>query len=93
MAEAAAETTRRRTWPIYTWAVGLCTLVVVTLLLVGRYVPEAWGVPQGPGVFGDMFGVANALLSGLAFVGLIVAISLQRNEIALQRRRPRSYSH
>ncbi len=37
------------------------------------------------GTFGDMFGSVNALFSGLAFVGLIYAILLQRNELELQR--------
>lgn len=38
-----------------------------------------------PGEFGDMFGAANALFSGLAFAGLIYAIWLQRVELRLQR--------
>lgn len=37
------------------------------------------------GTFGDMFGSINALFSGLAFAGLIVAIRLQSAELALQR--------
>jgi hypothetical protein len=37
------------------------------------------------GQFGDMFGVANALFSGLAFTALIVSLSMQRRELALQR--------
>jgi len=37
------------------------------------------------GTFGDMFGSVNALFSGLAFVGVIVAILLQRVELKLQR--------
>lgn len=37
------------------------------------------------GTFGDMFGTVNALFSGLAFVGVIVAILLQRVELKLQR--------
>ncbi|MBL4786840.1 MAG: putative phage abortive infection protein [Cohaesibacteraceae bacterium] len=35
------------------------------------------------GPFGDMFGAVNALFTGLAFVGVIYAIFLQRSEIAL----------
>ncbi len=38
------------------------------------------------GTFGDMFGGTNALFSGLAFVGLIYAILLQRQELSLQRK-------
>lgn len=37
------------------------------------------------GQFGDVFGAVNALFSGLAFAGLIVAILLQREDLALQR--------
>lgn len=37
------------------------------------------------GAFGDLFGSINALFSGLAFAGLIVAILLQRQELQLQR--------
>jgi hypothetical protein len=61
--------------------------VVVSLVLaaVCLLVPYFFGPPDGPGVFGDMFGVANALFSGLAFVGIIIAILLQRQELSLQR--------
>lgn len=38
------------------------------------------------GSFGDQFGAANALFSGLAFAGLIVTILLQRNDLRLQRK-------
>lgn len=37
------------------------------------------------GTFGDMFGAVNALFSGLAFVGIIITILLQRKELSLQR--------
>ena len=37
------------------------------------------------GQIGDMFGAVNALFSGLAFAGVIIAIVLQRNELTLQR--------
>lgn len=38
------------------------------------------------GQFGDMFGGINALFSGLAFLGVIYAIWLQREELSLQRK-------
>lgn len=41
---------------------------------------------DGPGTFGDMFGVSNALFSGLVFAGLIYAILLQKKELELQRK-------
>jgi len=37
------------------------------------------------GQFGDMFGGLNALFSGLAFAGVIIAIILQKEELGLQR--------
>lgn len=37
------------------------------------------------GLFGDMFGGFTALVSGLAFAGMIYAIILQSRELALQR--------
>ena len=37
------------------------------------------------GTFGDMFGAVNALFSGLAFAGLIIAIYMQRKELEYQR--------
>lgn len=37
------------------------------------------------GTFGDMFGAINALFSGLALAGVVVAIILQRQELMLQR--------
>ena len=37
------------------------------------------------GSYGDMFGLANALFSGLAFAGIIVTILMQRKELQLQR--------
>lgn len=41
--------------------------------------------PTEAGAFGDLFGSVNALFSGLAFVGLVYAILLQRRELELQR--------
>lgn len=37
------------------------------------------------GQFGDLYGSINALFSGLAFAGVIIAILLQRQELQLQR--------
>lgn len=41
---------------------------------------------QVRGQFGDMFGAVNTLFSGLALVGLVYAILLQRQDLELQRR-------
>ncbi len=37
------------------------------------------------GTFGDMFGSINALFSGLAFAGVIIALYMQKKELSLQR--------
>jgi hypothetical protein len=44
-----------------------------------------WGDWGRLGQSGDVFGSINALFSGFAFAGVIVAILLQREELALQR--------
>ena len=54
---------------------------VATPLLIPWYTKK----PIGPGEFGDMFGAVNALFSGFAFLGIVVAIFLQKNELELQR--------
>lgn len=41
---------------------------------------------EARGQFGDQFGMTNALFSGLAFLGVIIAISLQSQELAAQRK-------
>lgn len=57
----------------------------VIVLVVWAGVGYLASTQPNPGVFGDMFGAANALFSGLAFAGLIYAIWLQRIELKLQR--------
>ena len=37
------------------------------------------------GTYGDMFGMASALFSGLAFAGILITILMQRKELQLQR--------
>lgn len=60
----------------------------VTIIWIGTIfvVPKFYGHPTEAGTFGDMFGSINALFSGLAFVGVIVAILLQKDELELQRK-------
>ena len=60
----------------------LAILVVLFWVLLGL-IPY-WGLKE-PGVFGDAFGAANALFSGLAFVLVIVALFLQTIELRHQR--------
>lgn len=65
--------------------------LIPTIILVFVFI--AWGATwftlhdnSQRGTFGDMFGVINALFSGLAFGGVIYAILLQRKELQLQRK-------
>ena len=62
-------------------AVGVIVILGVIELYVYRSFPE-W---EHRGLFGDMFGVGNAIFSALAFAGVIIAIFLQREELKLQR--------
>jgi hypothetical protein len=45
-----------------------------------------WGIEdwQDRGTFGDMFGAANCLFSGMALAGVVYAILLQRSQVLLQ---------
>lgn len=49
-------------------------------LAVGVYADET-----SRGTFGDMFGFANAVFTGLSFIGLLITISLQRKDLNEQR--------
>lgn len=59
------------------------TLVFPVYFFVVRYILPGW---SESGQFGDMFGGLNAFFSGLAFLGVIYAIFLQREELGLQRK-------
>lgn len=43
---------------------------------------ENYPFPLGTGEFGDSFGFATSLFTGLAFLGLLLAVNIQRNELA-----------
>ena len=58
------------------------TIFLVYFFVVRYFLPE-WAVS---GQFGDMFGGLNTFFSGLAFLGVIYAILLQREELGLQRK-------
>ncbi len=53
----------------------------IYFLTVGHFYPDM----ALRGQFGDLFGGLNAFFSGLAFLGVIYAIFLQRGELELQR--------
>lgn len=61
-------------------------VVAIFALWLGTPFVARWvvGADQA-GSLGDTFGAVNALFSGLAFAGLILAITLQRDELRLQR--------
>ena len=61
-------------WVIAIW--------IISGVLIYYLIPD-WG---DRGTLGDMFGVVNALFSGLAFAALIYTIILQREEISLNRK-------
>ena len=59
---------------------GILGILVLTLLLV----PRNYAAPEKAGEFGDMFGVANALFSGVALIGAVFAVVLQTLELKNQ---------
>lgn len=69
---------------------------LVAALAAAGIVLALWGsnwlllfiISEAPdrGLFGDMFGFSNSLFSGLALVGVIYAILVQREEMALARK-------
>lgn len=63
-------------------------LVVVAVILMWFWLPAFVPGVSTPerGTWGDMYGSLNALFSGLAFAGLVIAIVLQTQELGLQRR-------
>lgn len=56
-------------------------LQIASALAIHHFIPDWTTRAQ----FGDSFGAANSLFSGLAFAGLIYTIFLQRKELQLQR--------
>lgn len=57
-------------------------VIWVGALVIPLFFVKSWAER---GQLGDMFGTVNALFSGLAFAGVIVAILLQKEELGLQR--------
>ena len=60
-------------------AIGLW--VVVLCITLGVFFCGAEGTASRWGQFGDAFGVVNALFSGLALLGVIAAVLLQREDL------------
>jgi hypothetical protein len=54
---------------------------IISAIVILQFLPN----PNDHGTFGDLFGAINALFSGWAFLGVIVAIVLQKQELTEQR--------
>ncbi|NMR34756.1 hypothetical protein HIO71_11115 [Chryseobacterium aquaticum] len=63
------------------WLIGLMSLIFMCLMLWVNYQYATSLGDKYQGIFGDMFGAANALFTGLSFTGLIITILLQRQEL------------
>jgi hypothetical protein len=63
----------------------IAVLVVVACVVYVEEMHRLIPLPADRANFGDMFGALNTVFSGLALAGVIYAIFLQRNELALQR--------
>ncbi len=75
-------------WMVWTIAIVVCVLVWVFGAAVTRWYASHYAssvVNNAAGLFGDSFGAVNALISALAFAGVIVTFYLQRKELDLQR--------
>lgn len=70
------------------WIIGLFFIVSILTFFFSPILSYLTGIPQpaSAGEFGDQYGVLNTLFTGLAFVGLIATILLQRKDLALQRK-------
>ncbi len=69
--------------PKLIWPILLVIFVVLVWALSGYLIYHYAGEDRG--IFGDMFGSVNALFSGLAFVGFLYTIVLQRADLKLQK--------
>ena len=69
------------------WGIPVLVLFVLGAWLSSYfYLTGRFGSPETSGAAGDTFGAINALFSGLALGGVILAIFLQREELRLQRK-------
>ncbi len=75
------EMVKGRTW---LWFL-LFPAIILVWWLFELWVVQRWPTWVLRGQFGDSFGAINALFSGLAFAGVIIALVFQRRELVLQR--------
>lgn len=69
----------------YKGLIVLSIAVIIAQVVFGSLLFFSISTWEHRGIFGDMFGAINTLFSGLAFAGVIYAIFLQSEELALQR--------
>lgn len=67
----------------YLWSAALVLFILVLWIGSSLYITENFHEDNW-GIFGDMFGAINALFSGLAFAGVVVALILQRADLKVQ---------
>ena len=72
-------------WPNPRVAIGIVLIVSLTLTLVHFFTVWRYSYPRSAGEFGDMFGMANALFSGLALGGVVWALVIQQRQLGIQR--------
>ncbi len=74
--------------------IAICAGVILGILIIyylsvygciGINTDANGGSDLSMGTFGDTFGAANALFSGLAFAGMIIALHQQKEELRMQR--------
>lgn len=79
----------RKPWVEWVVAIAICIIVWLAGAAVTRWYATTHYETEDPnataGVFGDSFGAVNALISALAFAGVLVTFRLQRKELDLQR--------
>ena len=77
----------------YSWILGI--VICLDIWIIGAIITHWWAESffkdvseedSRKALFGDSFGAVNALVSALAFAGMIVAFILQRYELRLQRK-------
>lgn len=76
------------------WKIGFLILAIAVVLWIGYAVavPRFAMSWEKSNQFGGMFGGIGALFSGLALAGVVVAILMQREELALQRQESKRQS-
>lgn len=79
-----------KSWKWWTLSVVICLVIwAVGGFLTNRFAASYFEVgleDNAPALFGDSFGAVNALISAIAFAGMLVTFRLQKYELSLQRK-------